>query len=390
MVMGRNRLWLAVLVVGVCAGLCWGQARSRHQWSSPRLQGLSVIGGEFGRSSSGLGGLERTSPYGGSGLLRSSIGRSSGLDLRRRSGGGASLTGPTGLKMPTGQSYGVRQGPMPVPGGVRDIPSIYDNVDLSMTAGVGLYLQAVGQTSVLLTLEDEAITSFVPAEPSRFQEHMAAGDKAFRKGKYPEALESFDLALKVGRGVPETHLAMVNTYFAMGRYYIAAQHLREALTYLPELPLVSLDLGGFYGQEKDFDKQLADLRNWLEDRRDEADGWLVLAYVQCFEGADDQAQEALRRSYVLGWRHKQQGNLKAAGTLWEGMVLAGRASGELAAATQPAALLGPASWPVPPTEPAQTRPKASPIQSSPTTPKSTTPTGVEIPGQQGGPPARSP
>lgn len=374
MVLGCNRTWSGVLALVICAGVCLGQARSGYEWKEPHLQGLSIVGGDFTRYSTGLGSLERSSPYGGSGLLRSSISGMGTLNLRRS---GRTAPGmPAGLPqlaVPRGQVYKGPEVSLRVPGqGV----SVYENVDPSLAGGVGLYLQAVGHTSVLLTLEDNPITSFVPAEPSRFQEYMAAGDKAFRAGRHLEALDAFDLASKVGRGVPEAHLSLVHANFALTQCFKAAQHLREALTYLPELPLVQLDIRGFYDDPGQFEKHLAEVRKRLEGWTEETDMWLVLAYFAYFDGADAEAQEAMRRAYGLSWRRKQKDNLTAVETFWEGMVAAGRATGELAATTRPGFVPPPVRRPAPTTQPGQSqvgqaRPRATdqPTPASPIPPK---------------------
>ncbi len=347
---GRTiRVALVALAFG--PGVSWGQARTRYQWLAPRLQGLARIGGDFTTQSAGLGGLERSSPYGGSGLLRSSISQPGSFDLKRSRGTGG-ITGLSGLgqlKTPTGHSYRTPQANVRPATGL--IASVYDQMDPKAMGGLALYLQTVGHTSQLLMLEDKAITTFVPTEPGRFQEHMAKGDKAFRVERYLKALGAFEVALTVGRSIPETHLSLVHAYFAAGQYYSAAQHLRQALKYLPELPLVQLQVRGFYGKAEDFDNHLAALEKRVLEWTDDADGRLLLAYFRYFDGADGEAAAALRQAYKLSWRYKQKETAKAVETFWEGMLAAGRAAGDLAATTRPG-YLAPSKVREPTTRPA--------------------------------------
>jgi tetratricopeptide (TPR) repeat protein len=204
------------------------------------------------------------------------------------------------------------------------------------------------------------VTSFVPSDPGMgmYQVNMQKADDAFRQGRYEEALGGFDVASRIARRAAESHLGKVHALFALGQYYGASGDLREALKYLPELPLVHLRLRGFYGQDKldDFAGHVERLRKRLDDPLPDPDLLLVLAYVRYFDGDQAEAESALLKA---SGRAKEPALKEAIETFLVGMAAAGKS------ATQPAepsalekvvleATSRPASAPAedaPPTEP---------------------------------------
>jgi len=345
-----RRAWILLLL---SPGVAWGQGRGAHAWNSLRLRGLSRIGGDFADYSAGLGGLERSSPYGGTGLLRSNIGRGAMFELGRSSAAASSgLTSLPKVESPTGRDYGAET--LLRPSG-KLTGSAVDEASRALT-GMSLYLEAMGHSSHLSAEEDKPISTLVPTEPSLFQRRMKKGDEAFRAGRYLKAETAFDIALVFARQVPETHLSLVHANFALGRYHTAAQHLRRALELLPELPLVRLKVRRFYGEEQDFEGHVKRLKERAEALAEDPDCRLLLAYFSYFDGKDSEATEALRSAFGLSRRFgdDQQANLEAVGTFWAGAVSAGRASGELTATTLPAYLLLPPLEPEPTTRPAGT------------------------------------
>jgi hypothetical protein len=332
------------LVLGVCAGMAWGQARTGHTWTTPQLRGIRRIGGDFGLYSAGLGGLESASPYGGSGLLRSNIsGPASYAIPRGRAGSlaGSGLSGLAGSALPTTP----RMNPNVVdlsrvrPG---SIGTVYDQVDPNIIGGTSFYLQAMGHQSQALTQADKPITTFVPPDPGLFQDRVQKADKYFRTGKYLQSRGQFKIALDMARQAPEIRLSLVQANFALGHYHEAAIHLRQALKLLPELPLVRLEFQSFYGKVKDGQQEKARdfeeaLEKSVEGVAEDGDTHLVKAYVCYFAGRDDEAVEALRSAYSISSRTKSAQNLQAVETFWDGMVSAGRAKGTLAATTHASA-----------------------------------------------------
>ncbi len=334
-----KRTAVALALAVACSATAWGQARSAYTWNSPQLRGLRGPAYNLRRYSTGLGGLETGSPYGGSGLLRSNITSTGNYSLRASSTQGTvgaitgTIPGQTPLKPLTGLSYK----PVGSTLGSRKIGSpvsAFPEFDGSKGGGMGYYMAAMGQDSNSLTDAEKPITSFVPTEPSEFQKAMADGDDYFRKGKYARAEFSFRKSRDMARGTPEVHLSMVHAHFANGGYYAAANQIRRALIRLPELPMVKLDLRGFYGKDKedDYKKDVDDLVKRVEDAEN-PDLLLLLAYVRYFGGEETEAAKLLRRAHVLNLRSNdkktREANTKALETFWEGMAGAGKVEGEL-------------------------------------------------------------
>jgi len=336
---------LGAVATGCLAGTALAQARSRYQWNRPGLSGIRTIGGDFGTYSAGLGGLTRGGSSGSS-LLRSSITGGGDFALRRSSGvGSGAVTGTSGLPgtgFLAGQSYKLPRLELNMSGtGTPSAGGGGMGLGLpNLTAGgVGLaapvasfdsYLQAMGHVSALTSEEDKPITSFIPEEPSEYRDQVKRGEDAFRDQRYGEAESAFGLGLTYARYSPECHLSNVHVKFALGKYHTAAYHLRQALTYFPELPLAKLRVRGFYATPEAFVGHVEKLRQAIERTPYAAHHWLVLAYFRYFDDAESEAAEALRRAFELSRQVKDEPTTKAAQRFWDGMVAAGKVSGSLA------------------------------------------------------------
>jgi hypothetical protein len=349
MVAGPVRRWMLV-AAALGAWPVALQAQGRNVLVGPvqpSLRGLSTVGGDLTRYSYGLGGLQR-SDYGGGGLLRSSIYSGGGYSLSRTlAPAGMSAGGLSPLGTVRGQDYGsgglnlrglaeamaspgVRRPLEGVPATVNPLAGSLpeqnpaEGMTAEAMASLGPYLSAMGFAGELTGHLDKPVTSLVPSEASLFQANMQRGDTAFRSGQYEDALGDFRVAAIIARRAPEGHLAMVHALFACGQYYTAARDLRDALKYLPELPLVHL-------------------QKRVESPPADADLQLLWAYVRYFDGDEAAAAEALRKAAGAA---KDPAVQEAIQTFWDGMAAAGKVSGGLGT-TQPA---GPTSLPA--TQPA--------------------------------------
>jgi len=360
------------MVVGALwPGIALGQGRGFTDLNR-RLTGPSMrtVGGSLRDYSYGLGGLQRSLPGGSSGLLRSSVSGPSSYGARRVSSvstlGGA-------LKLPslsTGYSYesptlnlrvpGADPRPrMSVPGpslpGVKVPQAILATSDVGIDMGVTLqpYLAAMGYKSALEQTQDKPITSFVPSEPSIYQKHMAEGDSAFRAERYLGAAGSFEVAVRMADHASEAHLSLAHAYFALGRYYSAAHNVQQAIKYFGNLPLARLTIRGFYGQAERFDEHMKTLTERCKRDGGDPSLWLLVAYVRYFDGDSDQAAAALRKAEALGRRGagQNEGIAEAVKAFWDGMRVAGKATGHLGPATTTA----PATQKVSPAPPGKSR-----------------------------------
>ena len=332
--LARNVLSLAA-AAALCPAMALGQARTKYNWNKPRLQGISSVGGEVGRYSTGLGDLRGYSAPSGGNLLRtgisSNISSMSGYKLapvRSPSAGTTNVT-PT-IGRVTGRTYGAVR--LNLSALASAAPYQVGPPELG-TAGSGLagYLDSMGYSSELSAEQSRPLKSFVPTEPSVYRRKMAEGERLFRRGEYRDAHETLGIALAITRQPPEVHLSRVHTGFALQDYYTAVNHLRQALTLFPELPLVNMSIRDFYGQPDGFD----DHAGWLDKRVDKqpetgGDMWLLWAYIRYFNGEPDEAASALEWGYVLSKRakHKDKETGEAIKIFWDGMVAAGKASGD--------------------------------------------------------------
>ena len=318
-----------------------GQARSRYRWQAPREPGrIRTIGGDLGLYG-GASGLPRVTPTGTGGLLRSSIAGAASYDITRRGtipislSTAAGRTRPTGLSAPTGTSYKPVTVKINIPaaGSVRPpawplAPAISGSPSAASTR----------TGDALKPREAKLITSLVPAEQGFYRERMERGDKAFRTGRYAEAGSSFRIASSVVRHCPECHLSRAHALFALGEYHQASYHLRKALEYFPELPLVRLEIRKFYGEklQGDFDKHVEALQEEVDGPAVTADEPLVLAYVRYFSGERDQAVAALSRAHAVSIRRKDKGTQEAVETFLHGVAVAGKMPGPAGATSRPA------------------------------------------------------
>ena len=337
--------WAAVMAfpTGV-----WAQARSRYVWNNPTLRGLRTLGGRFRTDSYGLGNLRRYSGPAGGNVLSGSI---SAFQLRRPGGAAASSTGlgalPT-LKPFTERRYGTFDL------NLRDLAGSDFRAAPDWSKALTGYFSLVEPSSELAARKDKPISSFVPSEPSTYQKYMLAGDKAFRAGKYDEARDQFELALVYARESPEAHLSMTHAALALGGYHVAAEHLREALRFFPELALVKMRIRDFYGQKrrKDFDRHRQALLDELARSAANQDGWLLAAYVEYFDNRVEQAASALQQAFLKARNNQDKRTIKAARIFWDSMAAAGKVTGSVDPTT-----------PAPP-------PASQPSKTSATTPSS--------------------
>ena len=323
----------------------FAQARSRYKWKTPSVSSIRTVGGDFSTYSSGIGGLKRSGTGAPTGILSSSL--ISNYNLRHGTAGagagalGTSLPKLTGLK---GRTYGSTKITLPVTMGDSGRPkgaltgagriATTSDIRSKLSSKTGRTTTTTSTTSTTKPREPKPIASFVPNEPSRYQKYMQQGEQAFRAERYVEAAEAFDVAIAIGRYLPESHLSLVHAYSAMGRYHSAAYHLRRTLKHFPELPLVSLRVRLFYGRTETFVGQMDKLRQETQEPYAEADLSLLLAYFRYFDGAEADAAKVLRRAWDAG--KDDRATAEAVETFWNGMVAAGKAKGALAAATKPA------------------------------------------------------
>ena len=97
--------------------------------------------------------------------------------------------------------------------------------------------------------------------------HLTNGLKLFRQRRYAEAADGFRLAADTNHGDPSSRLYAAHALFAMGRYAEAVPYLRRAFELQPKIVFLNFDIRDDYGDQKDFQSQLAALEAALGSRQ---------------------------------------------------------------------------------------------------------------------------
>jgi len=113
---------------------------------------------------------------------------------------------------------------------------------------------------------------------------MKEGVVVFAAGDYEKAAQNF---MKVSMAMPENIdalLAYAVARFATGDYANSATAIRRAVRKVPDVVNSLFDLRDRYGKMSDFDGHVASLVRYVNEKKDDIDGWLVLGFVQHFIG----------------------------------------------------------------------------------------------------------
>ncbi len=320
---------------------CVGRGDSPHFRKRPRKWGPPPGRG----CSAGLGGLQRANPAGSGDLLRSNVtGGGTDFSLRKyvNASAGSTSPGTSGFSSAAAATGGGAYAPtMKLDATDGGTFGSFNYGGIKSDLSLDPYLAAMGHAAALTS--EQALTTFVPTEPSKYQEYIQQGEMALRTMRYQDARDSFDIAVKIARRSPEAHLSMVNVSSALESYHLGASYLRKALELFPELPGAKIDLKKFYASPSEY-ASLQDKLNEQAVRRPEGDLWLLVAYFRYFGGEPEPATEALKKSVALAEEAGDSATADAANTFWDGMCAAGAATGPLTT-SQPTTRKTPATSP---------------------------------------------
>ena len=293
----------------------------------------------------GLGGLESITPSPDSGVLRSSISYTASFSIPRSH----TATPPIPFDMaPPVTDFSGERVYDPLPPAIVPRRPAKAGAGLAQAPGAMTvareYIEAIGVVSAgVLADRAQAIASLVPREPGLYRDHMAKAEEAFRRGDFNAAFDEFRLANLIRGRSPESLLGMAHSRFATARhsYSAASFYLQEAIKYLPELPLVPLEVKSLYGDPRAYARCLDYLDEHLKKSDTDADGYLLLAYFRWFDQDAAGAEEALSRARsackAAGSRQAKSDPLVEAITAFhDGMVASGRIGGALPPSTRPA------------------------------------------------------
>lgn len=116
------------------------------------------------------------------------------------------------------------------------------------------------------------------------QRYLELGDRAFREGRYADAVQFYAKAVEFAPDQGALYLVLSDALFAAGDYHYGAYAVRRALELDPALVESNVDKHGFYPDPAQFDAQLAALEQFLVEHPGDRDARLVLALNYLFGG----------------------------------------------------------------------------------------------------------
>jgi hypothetical protein len=109
------------------------------------------------------------------------------------------------------------------------------------------------------------------------QRYLELGDRAFREGRYTDAVQFYAKAVEFAPDQGALYLVLSDALFAAGDYHYGAYAIRRALELDPALIQSEIDKHGFYHDPRLFDEQLAALERYVNEHPSDRDARLVLA-----------------------------------------------------------------------------------------------------------------
>jgi tetratricopeptide (TPR) repeat protein len=177
--------------------------------------------------------------------------------------------------------------------------SYYPVTSVVYTQPQVIYLEGgsepVGEAVVSAPPADSGAPSSPSAAPSPLsiaaQRYLELGDRAFREGRYTDAVQFYAKAVEFAPDQGALYLVLSDALFAAGDYHYGAYAVRRALELDPALVESRVDKHGFYPDPVQFDEQLATLERYLGEHPGDRDARLVLALNYLFGG---RAPDAVR------------------------------------------------------------------------------------------------
>jgi cytochrome c-type biogenesis protein CcmH/NrfG len=128
------------------------------------------------------------------------------------------------------------------------------------------------------------------------QRYLELGDRAFREGRYTDAVQFYAKAVEFAPDQGALYLVLADALFAAGDYHYGAYAIRRALELDPSLVETAVDKHSFYSDPALFDQQLAALERYLSEHSADRDARLVLALNYMFADRVTDATRVLEAS----------------------------------------------------------------------------------------------
>ena len=179
-------------------------------------------------------------------------------------------------------------------------------------------------------IDHEPVKSLVPTGGGMYHDYLELGEKAFRSGDYSLAFSRFRMANYIGQKDPESLLSMSQAQFACKNYPLAACYFRQALRYMPRLPMVPLQPKAFYGDPSVYVQNIQDLNGYLDEHPQDVDALMLRAYYAWFDVDEiDPAGKARDSLQMALAGNKTPDVTLGIESFWDGMVASGKAKGAL-------------------------------------------------------------
>jgi hypothetical protein len=128
------------------------------------------------------------------------------------------------------------------------------------------------------------------------QRYLELGDRAFREGRYTDAVQFYAKAVEFAPDQGALYLVLADALFAAGDYHYGAYAIRRALELDPSLVQTTVDKHGFYPDPSLFEQQLTALERYLSEHSADRDARLVLALNYLFAARAIDATRVLEAS----------------------------------------------------------------------------------------------
>jgi tetratricopeptide (TPR) repeat protein len=133
----------------------------------------------------------------------------------------------------------------------------------------------------------------VPAINRAAEYYLTLGDRAFRGGRYSDAVHHYGKAVEYSPGEGILYLILSDALFATGDYHYGAFALRKAFDLDPGLVDLTVDKRSFYDRPVDLDAQMTRARTFILQYPADNDARLMLLANEVFTGNPDAALRLL-------------------------------------------------------------------------------------------------
>ena len=171
-------------------------------------------------------------------------------------------------------------------------PATYVYVD-----SAGLYTPTPSSADLVATSGGGGVAA--PSVEVEVTRYVTLGDYHFKEGRYNDAAEYYLRALAHAPDDASLHFVLADALFALGDYHYAAFIIKKGLRIDPEMAKAEADKRAFYPDVAEFEKHMATIRAYIEDKPFDDAAQLVYAYNLKFSGEKELAIEAFRRTLEL-------------------------------------------------------------------------------------------